>query len=44
MPRSLLQILSVSVFEKTPLNKAFLDTADTTDQDAPCTQLNLFDY
>ena len=41
---TLLQILSVSVFEKTPLNKAFLDTADTTDQDAPCTQLNLFNY
>ena len=41
---TLLQILSVSVFEKTPLNKAFLDTADTTDQDASCNQLNLFNY
>jgi len=41
---TLLQILSVSVFEKNPLNKAFLDTGDTTDQDASCNQLNLFNY
>ena len=41
---TLLQILSVSVFEKIPLNKAFLDTADTIDQDASCNQLNLFNY
>ena len=41
---TLLQILSVSVFEKTPLNKAFLDVANTTDQDLSCNQLNLFNY
>jgi hypothetical protein len=41
---TLLQILSVSVFEKTPLNKAFLDAGNTTDQGAPCNQLNLFNY
>ena len=41
---TLLQILSVSVFEKTPLNKAFLDAGDTIDQDDPCNQLNLFNY
>ena len=39
---TLLQILSVSVFEKIPLNRAILDTADTIDQDASCNQLNLF--
>jgi hypothetical protein len=41
---TLLQILSVSVFEKTPLNKAFLDVVNTTDQDLSCNQLNLFNY
>ena len=41
---TLLQILSVSVFEKTPLNKAFLDAGDTVDQDYHCNQLNLFNY
>ncbi len=41
---TLLQILSVSVFEKTPLNKAFLDAANTADQDLSCNQLNLFNY
>jgi hypothetical protein len=41
---TLLHILSVSVFEKTPLNKAFLDAGNTTDQGAPCNQLNLFNY
>ena len=41
---TLLQILSVSVFEKTPLNKAFLHAGDTIDQDDPCNQLNLFNY
>jgi hypothetical protein len=41
---TLLQILSVSVFEKTPLNKAFLDVGNTTDQDVPCNQLSLFNY
>lgn len=41
---TLLQILSVSVFEKNPLNKAFLDAADTTDQDTSFNQMNLFNY
>ena len=41
---TLLQILSVGVFEKIPLNKVFLDTSDTTDQDVFCNQLNLFSY
>jgi Domain of unknown function (DUF4372)/Transposase DDE domain len=41
---TLLQILSVSVFEKTPINKAFLDAGNTTDQDLTGNQLNLFNY
>lgn len=41
---TLLQILSVSVFEKTPITKAFLDVADTTEQDALGNQLNLFNF
>jgi len=41
---TLLQILSVSVFEKIPLNKAFLDVGEITDQRASCNQLNLFNY
>lgn len=39
---TLLQILSVSVFEKMPITKAFLDTADTPEQNASCNQLKLF--
>ena len=41
---TLLEILSVSVLEKTRLNKAFLDAGDTIDQDDSCNQLNLFNY
>lgn len=41
---TLLQILSVSVFEKIPLNKAFLDAGDRTEQDTDDNQLNLFNY
>jgi len=41
---TLLQILSVSVFEKIPINKAFLNTADRTKLDADGNQLNLFSY
>ena len=41
---TLLQILSVSVFEKIPLNRAFLETDDTADQDTDCNQLNLFSF
>jgi len=41
---TLLQILSVSVFEKIQLNKAFLDAGDRTELDADGNQLNLFNY
>lgn len=41
---TLLQILSVSVFEKIPINKAFLDAGDTTERDALGNQLNLFNF
>lgn len=41
---TLLQILSVSVFEKTPINKAFLDAGDITEQGALGNQLNLFNF
>jgi hypothetical protein len=41
---TLLQILSVSVFEKIPINKAFLDAGDRIELDASGNQLNLFNY
>jgi len=41
---TLLQILSVSVFEKIPINKAFLDSTDRAELDADGNQLNLFNY
>jgi len=41
---TLLQILSVSVFEKIPINKAFLDVGDRIELDASGNQLNLFNY
>ena len=41
---TMLQILSVRVFEKKQLNKAFLDAGDTIDQDDICNRLNLFNY
>lgn len=41
---TLLQIISVSVFEKIPINKAFLDAADRVELDAHGNQLNLFNY
>ncbi len=41
---TLLQILSASVFETIPLNRAFLDAVDTTDQDVYHIQMNLFNY
>lgn len=41
---TLLQILSVSVFEKIPINKAFLDAGDVTELDAHGNQLNLFNF
>jgi hypothetical protein len=41
---TLLQILSVSVFEKTPLLQAFSTTLNKTEPDDSCNQLNLFDF
>ena len=41
---TLLQILSVSVFEKIPINKAFVDATDRIELDAYGNQLNLFNY
>ena len=40
---TLLQILSVTLFEKIPLNKDFLDTTASTENDMCSNQLNLFD-
>jgi len=39
---TLLQILSVSVFEKMPLSKAFSGSSYNSDDTGPCNQLNLF--
>ena len=41
---TLLQVLSVSVFEKTPIKKAFLDATDSFELGADGNQLNLFDF
>jgi len=38
---TLLQILSVTLFEKMPINKALLCTPYTTESDRPDNQLNL---
>ena len=40
---TLLQIFSVTLFEKIPLNKDFLDTKYSGEDDVFCNQLNLFD-
>lgn len=40
---TLLQILSVTLFEKIPLNKDFLNAKHSFDDDLFCNQLNLFD-
>jgi len=40
---TLLQIFSVTLFEKTPLNKDLFDAAYTLEDDMSCNQLNLFD-
>ncbi len=40
---TLLQVFSVTLFEKIPLNKNFLDTAHRCDDDVFCNQLNLLD-
>lgn len=39
---TLLQIFSVTLFEKIPLNKDFFDAAYTSEDDMLCNQLNLF--
>ncbi len=41
---TLLQIFSVTLFEKTPLNKDFLDMKYSSEDDMLRNQLNLFDY
>ncbi|WP_038043795.1 IS4 family transposase, partial [Thioalkalivibrio sulfidiphilus] len=40
---TLLQIFSITLFEKMPLNAAFLDANYSCDDPEPCNQLNLFD-
>lgn len=40
---TLLQIFSVTLFEKIPLNKGFLDSAHSCENDPLCSQMNLFD-
>ena len=39
---TLLQVFSVTLFEKMPLNKALFDTNYTLEDDMYCNQLNLF--
>jgi len=39
----ILQILSVTIFEKTAILQHFIDIDDETSEDVPCTQLMLFD-
>ena len=41
---TLLQILSVTLFEKMPLQQAFPGRDYQTSEGDPCNQLNLFDY
>jgi len=41
---SLLQILSVSVFEKTQLSQAFAGSAQLPEQTGSYNQLNLYDF
>ena len=41
---TLLQILSVSVFEKTPLSQAFADNGYPPEQTDSANQLNLLDF
>ena len=40
---TLLQIFSVTLFEKIPLNEGFLDMANSSEDDMFYNQLNLFD-
>ena len=41
---TLLQVLSVTLFKKIPLNKGFFETKYTSEHDMIPNQLNLFDY
>jgi len=40
----ILQILSVTVFEKTPILEGFSNFSDEITDAEPCIQLNLFDF
>jgi len=40
----ILQILSVTVFEKTPILEGFSNFSDEITGAEPCIQLNLFDF
>ena len=40
---TLLQIFSITLFEKIPLNRDFYDTKYNCDDDVFCNQLNMFD-
>jgi len=42
-PYKILQILSVTIFEKTPILQVFLNANDQLPEDDPCIQLQLFD-
>ena len=41
---TLLQVFSVTLFEKIPLNKGFFETNYTAEVNVDPNQLNLFDY
>ncbi len=41
---TLLQVVSVTLFEKIPLNKGFLELMHTTEEHMNPNQLNLFEY
>ena len=41
---TLLQVFSVTLFEKMPLNKGFFETNYTSENNVNPNQLNLFDY
>ena len=41
---TLLQVLSVTLFEKTQLNQGLFDSPDRTDPNDDPNQLNLFEY
>ena len=43
-PRKILQILSVTVFEKTPILEGFSNFSDEITDTEPCIQLNPFNF